>query len=166
MSAVSFPHLTCIELSKAERIKLLDGTSWHQEFTRGELEALSTYTEAYRAAAAITLVSEDSRDAFMGILIEGQIDVLKRDQSGVNRTIAQIRAGKTLGEMSLIDGEPRSATLQVNRAAVMLIISKFQFERMSNEVPRLALELVLMIARQLSQRLRQTSGTLVDVLQD
>ncbi len=166
MSAVSFPHLTCIELSKVERMKLLDGTSWHQEFTWGELEALSTYTEAYRAAAAITLVSEDSRDAFMGILIEGQIDVLKRDQSGVNRTIAQIRAGKTLGEMSLIDGEPRSATLQVNRAAVMLIISKFQFERMSNEVPRLALELVLMIARQLSQRLRQTSGTLVDVLQD
>lgn len=165
MSAPSFPHLTCIELSKAERIKLLDGTSWHQEFTWGELEALSTYTEAYRAAA-ITLVSEDSRDAFMGILIEGQIDVLKRDQSGVNRTIAQIRAGKTLGEMSLIDGEPRSATLQVNRAAVMLIISKFQFERMSNEVPRLALKLVLMIARQLSQRLRQTSGTLVDVLQD
>lgn len=166
MSAVSFPHLTCIELSKVERMKLLDGTSWHQEFTWGELEALSTYTEAYRAAAAITLVSEDSRDAFMGILIEGQIDVLKRDQSGVNRTIAQIRAGKTLGEMSLIDGEPRSATLQVNRAAVMLIISKFQFERMSNEVPRLALKLVLMIARQLSQRLRQTSGTLVDVLQD
>ena len=166
MSDASFPHLTCIELSKAERIKLLDGTSWHQEFTWSELEALSTYTEAYRAAAAITLVSEDSRDAFMGILIEGQIDVLKRDQSGVNRTIAQIRAGKTLGEMSLIDGEPRSATLQVNRAAVMLIISKFQFERMSNEVPRLALKLVLMIARQLSQRLRQTSGTLVDVLQD
>ena len=166
MSAVSFPHLTCIELSKVERMKLLDGTSWHQEFTWGELEALSTYTEAYRAAAAITLVSEDSRDAFMGILIEGQIDVLKRDQSGVNRTIAQIRAGKTLGEMSLIDGEPRSATLQVNRAAVMLIISKFQFERMSNEVPRLALKLVLMIARQLSQRLRQTSGTLVDALQD
>ncbi len=166
MSAVSFPHLTCIELSKVERMKLLDGTSWHQEFTWGELEALSTYTEAYRATAATTLVSEDSRDAFMGILIEGQIDVLKRDQSGVNRTIAQIRAGKTLGEMSLIDGEPRSATLQVNRAAVMLIISKFQFERMSNEVPRLALKLVLMIARQLSQRLRQTSGTLVDVLQD
>ena len=166
MSAVSFPHLTCIELSKVERMKLLDGTSWHQEFTWGELEALSTYTEAYRATAATTLVSEDSRDAFMGILIEGQIDVLKRDQYGVNRTIAQIRAGKTLGEMSLIDGEPRSATLQVNRAAVMLIISKFQFERMSNEVPRLALKLVLMIARQLSQRLRQTSGTLVDVLQD
>ena len=147
-------------------MKLLDGTSWHQEFTWGELEALSTYTEAYRATAATTLVSEDSRDAFMGILIEGQIDVLKRDQSGVNRTIAQIRAGKTLGEMSLIDGEPRSATLQVDRAAVMLIISKFQFERMSNEVPRLALKLVLMIARQLSQRLRQTSGTLVDALQD
>ena len=166
MSAVSFPHLTCIELSKVERMKLLDGTSWHQEFTWGELEALSTYTEAYRATAATTLVSEDSRDAFMGILIEGQIDVLKRDQSGVNRTIAQIRAGKTLGEMSLIDGEPRSATLQVDRAAVMLIISKFQFERMSNEVPRLALKLVLMIARQLSQRLRQTSGTLVDALQD
>jgi CRP-like cAMP-binding protein len=68
--------------------------------------------------------------------------------------------------MSLIDGEPRSATLQVNRAAVMLIISKLQFERMSNEVPRLALKLVLMIARQLSQRLRQTTGTLVDALQD
>ena len=166
MSAVSFPHLTCIELSKVERMKLLDGTSWHQEFTWGELETLSTYTEAYQAAVATTLVREDSREAFMGIVIEGQIDVLKRDQSGVNRTIAQIRAGKTLGEMSLVDGEPRSATLQVNRAVVMLIISKFQFERMSNEVPRLALKLVLMIARQLSQRLRQTTGTLVDALQD
>lgn len=102
----------------------------------------------------------------MGIVIEGQLDVLKRDQSGIHRTIAQIRAGKTFGEMSLIDGEPRSATLQVNRAVVMLIISKFQFERMSNEVPRVALKLVLMIARQLSQRLRQTTGTLVDALQD
>ena len=109
MSAASFPHLTCIELSKAERIKMLDGTSWHQEFTWGELETLSTYTEAYQAAVATTLVREDSREAFMGIVIEGQLDVLKRDQSGINRIIAQIRAGKTLGEMSLVDGEPRHA---------------------------------------------------------
>jgi CRP/FNR family cyclic AMP-dependent transcriptional regulator len=166
MSAAFFPHLTCIELSKAERIKLLDGTSWHQEFTWSELETLSTYTEAYQAAPATTLVSEGSREAFMGIVIEGQIAVLKRDQSGVQRTIARIRAGKIFGEMSLIDGEPRSATLQVNRTAVMLIISKLQFERMGIEAPRLALKFVLMIARQLSQRLRQTSGILVDVLQN
>ena len=75
-------------------------------------------------------------------------------------------AGKTLGEMAVVDGEPRSATCVAKRECVLLLLTKDNFQCIVRQRPGLAVKLLVVIAKLLSQRLRQVSGVLVDYLDD
>jgi CRP-like cAMP-binding protein len=161
----AFPHLKSITLTTAERAEQLD-RAWASDFAWRELELLSNYTESYAAPKGTTLVREGSRESFMGVVLEGLVDVVKQDGDGVGRALAQIRPGKTFGEMALLDGEPRSATLMTAAETVVLVITKESLDRLSEDAPRLALKFVLKLSRQISQRLRQTSGVLSDRMRD
>lgn len=163
--ASPFSHLKSITLTTAERAEQLD-RAWANDFAWRELESLANYTESYAAPKGTTLVREGSRESFMGIVLEGGVDVVKADGDGVGRALAQIRPGKTFGEMALLDGEARSATLVIAVDAVVLVITKESLDRLAEDAPRLALKFVLKLARQVSQRLRQTSGVLSDRMRD
>jgi CRP-like cAMP-binding protein len=160
-----FAQLKTHTLTTAERAEQLD-RAWASEFAWRELETLANYTESYAAPKGTTLVREGSRESFMGIVLQGLVDVVKADGDGVGRSLAQIRPGKTFGEMALVDGEPRSATLVTAVDTVVLVITKEALDRLAEDAPRLALKFTQKLARQISQRLRQTSGVLSDRMRD
>ena len=58
----------------------------------------------------------------------------------------------------------RSASIRVQRPAQFLVLTRSEFHDMSRKNPRLALLLVTKIARTLSERMRKTSGQLVDLI--
>jgi CRP-like cAMP-binding protein len=68
--------------------------------------------------------------------------------------------------MALIDGEPRSATCITAMPCKLVILTKENFLRILAEQPGLGVKIVMKIARLLSQRLRKTSGMLVDYLEN
>ena len=141
-----------------ERLPLFDG------YNGAELDTLSSYFRAFVAGAGTDIFAEGDAGAFLCVVVDGEVDVLKEDQQGVVRVVATVGAGKTLGEMALIDEEPRSAAARVTRAAQLLALSKDSFEAMMDGHPRLALQFMLTLGRLLSRRLRRTSGMLVDHL--
>ncbi|MCM2332409.1 MAG: hypothetical protein NDI82_00480, partial [Anaeromyxobacteraceae bacterium] len=66
--------------------------------------------------------------------------------------------------MALIDGQARSAGAVAVDDLVLLAITKADLDRLTNDHPRLAVKLVMKVARLLSQRLRQTTSNLADRL--
>ena len=96
----------------------------------------------------------------MGILVKGSIDIYK-----ANQRIATLTPGRTYGEMSLIDHQPRSAKAVVKVDSELLVIDQAMFNKLSDDQPRLALLVVLKIAYFLSQNLRRTSGELSDLME-
>ena len=66
--------------------------------------------------------------------------------------------------MSLIDGEPRSASVIAEEPSLLVVLTGEGLAALSSDVPRLAIKVLLKIAKLISQRLRQTSGALVDSL--
>jgi CRP-like cAMP-binding protein len=66
--------------------------------------------------------------------------------------------------MTIIDGEPRSASAITVGEATLMVMTEDNFDRLVNERPRVAVVLVLKIAKLMSQYLRQTSGRLIDHL--
>jgi len=167
MSVVfSLPNLEHMGMSNPRRAEMLEGTSWSQEFVWTEIERLTQYTEAYRAAKDSTLFieGEHERDPYMCLLITGKISVLKRDADNQIKLIAEMGPGKSFGEMSLIDGEPHAATVCATENSTMLVMTKRQFDRLCTEAPSLGIKLALKIARMLSQRLRQQAGRLSNYL--
>jgi CRP-like cAMP-binding protein len=66
--------------------------------------------------------------------------------------------------MSIIDGEPRSAAAVTAVESTLLVMTADKFNRLLDEWPRVAVVLVMKIAKLMSQYLRQTSGRLIDHL--
>ncbi len=157
--------LTRVSCPEKKIAELLDETQWADELSWSELRVLSEYIHPYWARKGAMIFSEGTVDRSMGILVKGEINITKTD--GIHdrqNVIATLKPPQTFGEMSLIDSEPRSATAVAAGNALILFVSKDSFERLAKEQPALAYKVVWKIARLMSQRLRKTSGQLVEYL--
>lgn len=151
----SFQEELCNMISTTQMFRDLE---WH------DIEILSGYMQAYEASAGTTLFREDEKGSYMCLIVKGKVDICKKDNNDVKKIVSTISSGKTLGEMAIIDGERRSATAIVIEPTTLAILTETNFLRIVAEKPALATQILLKIARLLSQRLRQTSGKLVDYL--
>jgi CRP-like cAMP-binding protein len=69
--------------------------------------------------------------------------------------VARIRAGQIFGEMALLEHIPRTATATVISRAMLFSLPA---ESISTMIPSLALKVVINIARQMSEKLRETNS--------
>ncbi len=161
---MSLKNLSPFPQSTNQKAESLEQCGWLREADWAQIEAFSKYLEAYRAAKGSLVVEEGEREAFMGILTKGGLEVLKDDGSGTLKVLARLGSGRAFGEMSLLDGSPRSATLRGMNDVSMLILSKTNFQRLCDEKPALAVLFLHKMCRLLSERLRMTSGKLSEFL--
>jgi NTE family protein/lysophospholipid hydrolase len=89
------------------------------------------------------------------VLVTGRLRVVAEGADGTIRTLNEMVPGETVGEMSMITGEPHSATVYAIRQSSLLRLSRSTWERIGRRHP----ELLLAIARLLVQRLRTSEGT-------
>ena len=148
-----------------ELCDMIAATQMFRDFGWRDIEALSGYMQACEASSGTILFREGDKGTYMCLIIKGKIEVCKEDHNDRKKIVATIGSGKTLGEMAIIDGEPRSATAIVVEPATLAIFTETSFLRIASEKPALATKILLKVARLLSQRLRQTSGQLVDYLE-
>jgi CRP-like cAMP-binding protein len=145
-----------------ERVDLLESTRWANDFGRPELETLASYLRLERRARGAPVCREGDRDATLFIVVAGTARVVKEDASGREMALATLGPGHTLGEMALVDGSPRSATVVAAQDLVLLALTRPDLDRLAAERPQLAVKVLLKLAAFLSQRLRQTSGALTE----
>ena len=112
-----------------------------------------------------TIFKEGSRGSFMCIVIDGCVDVFKESDAHENKRITTIRPGKTMGEMSILDELPYSATAIATADTRVVVITKLNFDDLTEKFPALGLRVMRKIAKLLSLRLRQTTGILLDYLE-
>jgi CRP/FNR family cyclic AMP-dependent transcriptional regulator len=127
------------------------------------LEHLARTLKTTRVASGDTIFPEG--DAFareMFVLLEGEMEVSKRSRRGRDKRIAILGPGDWFGEMSMIDMQPRSATVRALAPSRMLKMTSEDLDALYRfDVKAYAL-IVLNIARDLSRRLRVTDGILAD----
>ena len=152
---------------ESEISDMLERADMFRDFSRADVEKLASIIQAYKAPVGTKVLVEGGRDAYMFVLIEGRVDILKRDAAGSSdKKIATVRSGKTIGEMSMIDSLPSSATAVVVEPAKLLLITRRNFDNFTDSHPETGLKVLRKIASLMSLRLRQTSGVLMDYLQN
>lgn len=134
------------------------------ELNEREAEMLSHYLQAYAADPGCVIFGEGDPGHYMCLLVSGRVKTYKESDIEHKAEVASENSGRSIGEMALIDGEPRSATCIASEASVLLLLSQADFQRLCQERPALALKLLLRITKLMSRRLRLTSGRLVDYL--
>ena len=150
---------------KPKRIESLECIPWTMDLVYDELFSLGGYLASYQLPAGKVLFDEGSREPYLVILIEGKIEILKLDSTMCLRLVTTLRDGKVFGEMTLMDGEPRSATARAKEDSVIYVLTKENYRFMQEQDPRLALIITLKMAKFVSQKLRQTTGQWVEMIE-
>ncbi len=149
---------------KDEICEMISDTRVFMDLEWRDIEALANYVQCYEVAAGTIVFKEGDAGSYMCILVSGLMEIFKNDQDGKPHRIVQVTQGKTVGEMSIIDGEPRSATCIAAQASVLLLLTKDNYARLIKERPALAVHILSKLAKLMSQRLRGASGQLVEYL--
>lgn len=146
----------------ADRIlEIIEHIRLFEDFERGEIRKLAASLRCYRAPAGATLIREGDSGDFMVFLLDGRCEIVKNDPSGVPQRIGVAGPGKILGEMSMIDGEPRFASCIALEETLFAMIDRDGLSRIMADDPRFGIKILLELVLLLSQRLRATSSRLL-----
>ena len=136
-----------------------------ENFSTGEVRLLTHFMQMYRAGVGTEIIREGESGDFMLMILEGRVEVRKRDRESLPQLVATVDAGKTLGEMSMIDGEARFASCSAIEDTTFAYLSRPSLQDLITHEPRLASKILMKLVFMLSQRLRQTSAKLVNYLE-
>jgi CRP/FNR family transcriptional regulator, cyclic AMP receptor protein len=99
----------------------------------------------------------------MFVVRAGELEVCKRGRNGQDFCLATLKPGDCVGEMALIDIQPRSASARALTPVTMYVIGQAEIAKLcARDLSSYAL-LVLNIAREISRRLRVADQVLVDM---
>lgn len=124
-------------------------------------EALAVLTTEFEAqwvevGRAVMREGEYAREMF--VVLQGELEVLRRSHHESESRIAVLGPGSWFGEMSILDVQPRSATVRAVAPSVMLKITSEDLDRLYRRDIKSYLMMVLNMARELSRRLRVADG--------
>jgi CRP-like cAMP-binding protein len=137
-----------------------------ENFTPAELRMLSHFMDVYRAAEGMEVIREGDGGDFMLLVVEGRFEVRKQDRHNTPQVIAAVEPGRSLGEMSMIDGEPRFATCVALEPTLIAVLRRENLARVVVEQPLIGAKIMMELVLMLSQRLRATSNRLMELLDE
>nr|MBP7529563.1 cyclic nucleotide-binding domain-containing protein [Syntrophorhabdaceae bacterium] len=106
-----------------DRVSSLKNTELFRALEDGDLEKLSTKLRERVYPPNTAIVREGASGDAMFIIKNGQVEVKKREQDlGVDLTIATLGMGACFGEMALLTGKPRSATVIAIAATELFVL--------------------------------------------
>jgi len=129
-----------------------------------ELERLSKVSVRRRAARGEQVVRAGEDAESLIILLTGRAKVTNFDEEGREIILAWLGPGEFFGEMGLIDGSPRSASVVAVEPCEMLVIGKNEFQRCMQENFQVAQKLMRILVRRLREADRSIESlALLDV---
>lgn len=143
---------------------MLASSNLFADLSLDNIKTLAKYARAYSAAKDTTIFLEGQYAGFMCIIMRGRVKVFKDSDDGRSKLIAEADAGNSLGEMSMLDGLPPSATAVAAESVTLVTLTRADFTKIVAESPQLATKILWRFARLMSERLRHTSDMLVDSL--
>ncbi len=100
-------------------------------------------------------------------VLSGTVDVTRRIGEGDEvARLAVIRAGAAVGEMSMLDGEPRYASCTAIEAVEFAVLTRAAVARLIHDHPAIGAKLLVKITQLLAQRLRNTTQQLTRLLDE
>ncbi|MDO4233103.1 MAG: cyclic nucleotide-binding domain-containing protein [Lautropia sp.] len=166
-AAVAMPGLRLLGsgASHADELRhLLSRTPLFSGMGHGESRLLGAVMQVYEAEPGQTLIREGEPGDYMLLVMRGLVDVLRRDEHNFPRQIAVATPGQVLGEMSMVDGEPRFATCVVRETCRLAMLSRASLLTLMQREPVLGNKILLKLVSLLSERLRDSTAQLVNCL--
>ncbi|HVO31115.1 MAG TPA: Crp/Fnr family transcriptional regulator, partial [bacterium] len=114
-------------------------------------EELARYLKPARFKKEAVIVSREEPGTALFLLVKGKVKVVLYGPSGREVILSMLKDGDFFGEMSLLDGKPRSASVVAIQDTEVLVLDRADFVRFVETKPSVALS----ILGEMSRRLRE-----------
>ena len=158
---------------------LLKGVELFSELNEEQLKMLANLVVAQNFVRDETVVLEgDDSVQALYLIASGSVQVYMTGVDGRETILSFLERGDFFGEMSLIDGEPRSASVRTVTDAQLLIIHRESFRTLIRQSPEIAMGLLSEMSKRLRKANRQigslstmsvsgrVAGTLLNLMQE
>lgn len=129
------------------------------QLNEDQLNALIQICTKRSYKASTVLFSEKEIGSVFYMVLSGSVKIFTTGSSGEEKILSICHTGESFGELSLIDGKPRSASAQTLENCVLLTITGQSFL----ELLRNHFDITLGIMQELSNRLRDTNQQVYDL---
>jgi CRP-like cAMP-binding protein len=120
---------------------LLRSLPLFKAFTGAELDSMQRAMRRWEVRKGTLLFAEGSAGGSCFVLVKGEVEV-SLEVHGRHQLLARLSAGSIFGQVSLISGEPRSATCTISRDAVLVELERADCETLLDARSPLSLKLL------------------------
>jgi len=132
-------------LRKNAKVKLIKSVPLFSSCSKKELEAIASQADELVVSAGKTLTKEGARGREFMVIVDGAADVRKK-----GRKINTLGSGDFLGEIALISGGPRTATVTTTSESDLLVLTDRAFRQLTRQMPSIHAS----VLKALSERLQ------------
>lgn len=127
--------------------------------TPAQVDSLAANVGKQRIKKGVNVVDQGANSNALHLILAGRAHVVMTDSKGREVILATLKAGDYIGEMSLIDNEPHSATVVADTQMDLLMLGRDDFTRCVTENTAIAAA----VMRGLVQRLRNADQKIVSL---
>jgi CRP/FNR family transcriptional regulator, cyclic AMP receptor protein len=143
--------------------RLLTAPTALMQLSEEEATVVVSYMRPRIISEGTTFIKEgDVRDTgYMMLILSGEVTVENIIVSRTSPvTVNVLGEGSLIGEMGLVDGEPRSATCTATSTVRCAILTRSALERLMNDQPHIGGKLMMAVSLRIAERLRDTADKL------
>ncbi len=137
-----------------EKVVVLRKVPLFSALSRRHLDVITRVADEVKLNAGKVLARQGERGLEFLLIVDGSARV-ERD----GKLIARLTAGDFFGEMSLIDGRPRTATVIAETPIVLLVVHRRSFSYLLDTVPALQRKVLVTLC----ERLRKADADLASI---
>ena len=145
-------------LTHARKVQFLSGISFFENFASPEREAIATRLNSRRFADGEVIFMRGDPGSTLMILVEGRVRIGVNTSDGREMLLTIMEPGQIFGEMSLLDGQARSADATAMGETLVLALERADFLATLRQFPESALRLCAMLSQKLRRSTDQVEG--------
>src|SRR6266850_7723996 len=156
MSRTNWESMATVVNETDQLVQFLKNVKLFAELSPDSLAKLGTCLKTAEFPPAEVIVREGAPGVSMYIIKSGMVEVRKKDPAtGIDFLVAQLSEGAAVGEMSLLTGKPRSATVTTVQPTVVFTLTRADFRNLLTQHPEISLGLARILAERLEDATKQ-----------
>jgi len=131
-------------LRRDAKLELLRRVPLFERCSKRELQQIAEVADELTLPAGRMLTREGRTGYEFLVLVDGSAEVRRK-----NRVVNLLRSGDFLGEIALITGAPRTATVTTTAPSRVLVVTARDFRRLLRETPSMQMKVLEALAARL-----------------
>ena len=131
-------------MPRDEKVELLRSVTLFGGLTNRELERIASLADIVDLPKDRVLLKQGELGWEMFVVVSGSAHVERDGQS-----LGEVGPGEVLGEIALLDGGPRTATVTLSQPARLLVLARREFQTLMDEFPEIRLKIFEKVAHRL-----------------